>query len=71
MVWTPALDEQWNAKGKKPSPVMVWPRPTGTFLDSIAGDRMYAYFHLLAYRGNVVRKGWARGGVTLTSTLRR
>jgi integrase len=43
-----------------PSPVMVWrPDHLGTFLDSAAGDRLYALYHLIAYRG--LRRGEAAG----------
>ena len=41
------LDEQ-----ERPSPVMVWtPEQTGEFLDGIQNDRLYALYHLIAYRG--------------------
>ncbi len=44
----------------RPSPVMVWrPDQLGTFLDTAAGDRLYALFHLIAYRG--LRRGEAAG----------
>src|SRR5436309_6817968 len=43
-----------------PSPVMVWrPDQLGTFLDTAASDRLYALFHLIAYRG--LRRGEAAG----------
>ena len=36
----------------QPSPVMVWrPDHLGAFLDVVAGDRLYALYHLVAYRG--------------------
>jgi integrase len=39
---------------------MVWrPDHLGTFLDSAAGDRLYALYHLIAYRG--LRRGEAAG----------
>jgi integrase len=37
---------------ERPSPVMVWtPEQTGEFLDGIQNDRLYPFFHLIAYRG--------------------
>lgn len=46
--------------GEKPSPVMVWaPEHTGLFLDHVAEDRLYALFHLVAFRG--LRRGEACG----------
>jgi integrase len=43
-----------------PSPVMVWrPDQLGAFLDTAAGDRLYAAFHLVAHRG--LRRGEAAG----------
>jgi integrase len=45
---------------QRPSPVMVWrPDQLGTFLDAAAGDRLYALYHLIAYRG--LRRGEAAG----------
>lgn len=56
LVWTPERVEQWQETGEKPSPVMVWtPELTGEFLDSISGHRLYALFHLIAFRG--LRRG--------------
>lgn len=44
----------------RPSPVMVWrPDQLGAFLDTATGDRLYALFHLVAYRG--LRRGEAAG----------
>lgn len=44
--------------GEKPSPVMVWtPEQTGAFLDFLAEDRLYAMWHLIAFRG--LRRGEA------------
>jgi integrase len=43
-----------------PSAVMVWtPQQLGAFLDAAADDRLYALFHLIAYRG--LRRGEACG----------
>ena len=40
----------------RPSRVMVWtPEQTGVFLDRAAGHRLYALFHLVAFRG--LRRG--------------
>ncbi|GAA2232452.1 hypothetical protein GCM10010430_11240 [Kitasatospora cystarginea] len=41
-------------------PVMVWtPQQTGAFLDSVADDRLYAMWHVIAFRG--LRRGEACG----------
>lgn len=53
----------------RPYPVMVWtPAQTGAFLDSVADDRLYAMWHLLAFTG--LRRGEVAGcgGPTLTLT---
>jgi integrase len=56
LVWTKPRVERWLAKGKIPGPVMVWtPKQTGTFLDFIAEERLYALYHLTAFRG--LRRG--------------
>jgi integrase len=50
----------WHAIGERPSSVMVWtPAQTGAFLDAVAGERLYALFHLIAFRG--LRRGEACG----------
>jgi len=52
LAWTAARVAEWKRTGKKPSPVMVWtPDQAGTFLDHVAGHRLYALWHLLAFRG--------------------
>ena len=44
--------EMWAAPDLRPCPVMVWlPSHTGRFLDSIAGERLFALFCLAAYCG--------------------
>jgi integrase len=49
-----------RALAPRPSPVMVWrPDQLGAFLDSAAGDRLYALYHLVAYRG--LRRGESAG----------
>jgi integrase len=51
VVWTQARVLEWLATGKRPK-VAVWtPEQTGAFLDYIAADRLYAYYHLLVFRG--------------------
>lgn len=46
----------WASPSLKPSPVMVWlAEDGGRFLDAIAGDEMYALFHLAALSG--MRRG--------------
>ncbi|MFJ2186408.1 tyrosine-type recombinase/integrase [Kitasatospora sp. NPDC087861] len=60
LVWTPERAAQWQATGVKPSPVMVWtPQQTGAFLDFVAADRLYAMWHVIAFRG--LRRGEACG----------
>ncbi|SEG27809.1 Phage integrase, N-terminal SAM-like domain [Actinacidiphila yanglinensis] len=60
LVWTDERVEKWRGSGEKPSPVMVWtPQQTGAFLDSVAEDRLYAMWHLIAFRG--LRRGEACG----------
>lgn len=60
LVWTEERILYWGRTGEKPSPVMVWtPEHTGLFLDHVAEDRLYALFHLVAFRG--LRRGEACG----------
>jgi integrase len=60
LVWTDERVEKWRRTGEKPSPVMVWtPQQTGAFLDFVAEDRLYAMWHLIAFRG--LRRGEACG----------
>ncbi|MDM4721830.1 tyrosine-type recombinase/integrase [Micromonospora sp. WMMA1363] len=60
LVWTEDRIAQWQATGRKPSPVMVWtPAQTGAFLDAIGDDDLYALFHLITFRG--LRRGEACG----------
>ncbi|MFJ4125196.1 site-specific integrase [[Kitasatospora] papulosa] len=60
LVWTEERILHWRRTGEKPSPVMVWtPEHTGLFLDHVAEDRLYALFHLVAFRG--LRRGEACG----------
>lgn len=60
LVWTPERVTRWQHTGQRPSPVMVWtPAQTGTFLDHTTGSRLYALYHLIAYRG--LRRGEACG----------
>ncbi|MFJ3909559.1 tyrosine-type recombinase/integrase [Streptomyces vinaceus] len=60
LVWTEERVAKWEQTGEKPSPVMVWtPEQTGAFLDFVAEDRLYAMWHLIAFRG--LRRGEACG----------
>ncbi|WP_329146934.1 site-specific integrase [Streptomyces niveus] len=60
LVWTDERVAKWQQTGEKPSPVMVWtPEQTGAFLDFVAEDRLYAMWHLIAFRG--LRRGEACG----------
>lgn len=50
----------WESKDLRPSPVMVWtPVQLGAFLDHAHEHRLYALFHLIAFRG--LRRGEACG----------
>ncbi|RQW94297.1 site-specific integrase [Micromonospora inaquosa] len=60
LVWTDERVARWRATGERPSPVMVWtPAQTGSFLDFIADDELYALFHLITFRG--LRRGESCG----------
>ncbi len=60
LVWTDKRVARWRQTGEKPSPVMVWtPEQTGAFLDFVEPDRLYAMWHLIAFRG--LRRGEACG----------
>ena len=49
-----------HVRSYTPPPVAVWtPVQTGAFLDSVADHRLYALYHLIAYRG--LRRGEAVG----------
>lgn len=59
-LWTPAHEERWRATGERPSRVMVWrPDQLAAFLDVAEPHRLYALFHLMAFRG--LRRGEAVG----------
>ncbi|MFJ4829890.1 tyrosine-type recombinase/integrase [Streptomyces sp. NPDC088747] len=56
LLWTDERVARWRETGSKPSPVMVWnPAQLGAFLDAAEGDRLYAFFHLIAHHG--LRRG--------------
>ncbi len=58
-VWTEDRVAHWRATGEHPK-VAVWtPAQTGRFLDHTANDRLYALYHLIAFRG--LRRGEAIG----------
>lgn len=60
LLWTDEHVTRWRKTGKKPSGVMVWtPKQLGQFLDTAEGHRLYALFHLVAFRG--LRRGEAVG----------
>ncbi|NUS74888.1 MAG: tyrosine-type recombinase/integrase [Streptomyces sp.] len=64
LLWTDERVARWRETGVKPGPVMVWtPAQLGRFLDEAEGDRLYAFFHLVAHhglrRGEGVGQGWA------------
>lgn len=63
LLWTAERVARWKETGEKPGPVMVWtPAQLGAFLDAAEGDRLYAFFHLIAHhglrRGEGVGQGW-------------
>ncbi|GAC1569993.1 MAG: tyrosine-type recombinase/integrase [Candidatus Dormibacteria bacterium] len=59
VVWTAARVELWRRTGKR-YPVAVWtPEQAGAFLDAVAAERLYALYHLIAFRG--LRRGEAVG----------
>ncbi|WP_263170633.1 tyrosine recombinase XerC [Streptomyces sp. SCSIO ZS0520] len=56
VLWTDQHVERWRKTGEKPSAVMVWtPQQIGAFLDEAEKSRLYAFFHLIAFRG--LRRG--------------
>jgi len=59
LIWTEERVAEWKLTGKVPQDViMVWtPEQTGAFLDHLiaCGDRLYALYHTIAYRG--LRRG--------------
>ncbi|MFD3656995.1 tyrosine recombinase XerC [Streptomyces sp. NPDC058620] len=56
VLWADRHVAHWQKTGEKPSGVMVWtPAQIGQFLDAAEGHRLYAYFHLIAFRG--LRRG--------------
>ncbi|RPK69051.1 site-specific tyrosine recombinase XerC [Streptomyces sp. ADI96-15] len=60
VLWTEEHVARWRMTGEKPSGVMVWtPVQVGEFLDHAEADRLYALFHLIAFRG--LRRGEAVG----------
>ncbi|MFG3287215.1 tyrosine recombinase XerC [Streptomyces sp. NPDC048179] len=55
-LWTDQHVAHWRRTGEKPSPVMVWtPAQAGAFLDAAEDSRLYAFFHLIMFRG--LRRG--------------
>lgn len=56
VLWSDQHVAHWREAGEKPSAVMVWtPTQIGAFLDVAESDRLYAFFHLIAFRG--LRRG--------------
>ncbi|MEU0219065.1 site-specific integrase [Streptomyces sp. NPDC006265] len=56
LLWTDERVARWLETGEKPGPVMVWtPTQLGRFLDRAESDRLYAFFHVIAYHG--LRRG--------------
>jgi len=68
-----------HRRSYQPPTVSVWtPEQTGQFLDSLAGNRLYALYHLIAFRGlrrgEAVGLSWAhvdldRGEVTIAAQI--
>ena len=56
LLWTDAHVARWRETGAKPSPVMVWTLPqVGAFLDHAEGNRLYAFYFVMMFRG--LRRG--------------
>lgn len=56
VLWTDQHVEHWRKTGVRPSAVMVWTPPQiGQFLDEAESSRLYAFYHLIAFRG--LRRG--------------
>ncbi|GAA5032988.1 site-specific integrase [Streptomyces siamensis] len=56
ILWTQQHVDRWRETGETPSGVMVWtPQQLGVFLDEAEPHRLYAFFHLIAFRG--LRRG--------------
>jgi integrase len=63
-LWTAEWVRRLRQTGQTPSAVMVWtPEQFGTFLDAAEDDRLYAFFHLVGFRGlrrgETVGQDWA------------
>jgi integrase len=59
VVWTAERVQRWKETGEHPL-VAVWTaEQTGVFLDAATSHRLYAIYHLIAYRG--LRRGEAIG----------
>jgi integrase len=59
-LWTAERGARWRETGEIPGKVMVWTPPQiGAFLDQAEGERLYAYYHLVAFRG--LRRGEGLG----------
>jgi hypothetical protein len=60
LLWTAERVRRWEETGEIPGPVMVWtPDQFGAFLDEAEGERLYAEFYLIGFRGP--RRGEAVG----------
>ncbi|MBV2366006.1 tyrosine-type recombinase/integrase [Streptomonospora nanhaiensis] len=58
VVWTPERLKRYRATGTVPARVMVWtPEQTAAFLERALRHRLYALFHLVAFKG--LRRGEA------------
>ncbi|MFD8509750.1 tyrosine recombinase XerC [Streptomyces antimycoticus] len=67
-LWADRHVEHWERTGEKPSAVMVWtPAQLGRFLDEAETSRLYAFFHLIAFRG--LRRGEGVGSDWLNVDL--
>jgi integrase len=51
VVWTSERVIEWMRTGERPKVVVWTPAQAGAFLDFAADDRLYAYYHLLIFRG--------------------
>ncbi|MFG2406862.1 tyrosine recombinase XerC [Streptomyces brevispora] len=68
VLWTDRHVEHWRKTGERPSGVMVWtPTQIGAFLDEAEASRLYAFFHLIAFRG--LRRGEGVGHDAVNTDL--
>ncbi|MGY5034334.1 site-specific integrase [Streptomyces sp. 900116325] len=68
VLWVDRHVEHWQKTGERPSAVMVWtPTQIGRFLDVAEESRLYAFYHLIAFRG--LRRGEGVGHDSVNTDL--